>query len=155
MGSIGGRVPAAMKTSIFSLAILFLVAAASDVRAQAFYGNFGGCGVSRPGLSVTWAGNPSIQLNTGWGGGYRYAVPYVPYCAPVVPVVRYVCYPAPVVNYYYGSGPVFGGFSTTSTSTRRVRFAARSAGGAAIVPNPVVFRTPGQASSYYVQRPLR
>jgi len=154
MGSIAGRVPAAMKTSIFLLATLLVVAAASDVRAQAFYGNFGGCGVARPGLSVTWAGNPSIQLNTGWGwgGGYRYATPYVPYCAPVV---RYVCYPAPVVNYYYGSGPVTPGFSTTSTSTRRVRFAARPAGGAAIVPNPVVFRAPEPASSYYVSRPLR
>jgi len=154
MGSIGGRISAAMKTSIFSLAILFVVAVAPDVRAQAFYGNFGGCGVARPGLSVTWAGNPSIQLNTGWGwgGGYRYVTPYVPYCAPVV---RYVCYPAPVVNYYYGAGPVIGGFSTTSTSTRRVRFAARPAGGAAIVPNPVVFRAPEQASSYYVARPLR
>ena len=134
--------------------MLLAVAAGCEVRAQAFYGNFGGCGVPRPGLSVTWAGNPSIQLIAGWGGGYRYAAPYVPYCAPVV---RYVCYPAPVVNYYYGTGPVVGGFSNASTRTtaRRVRFAARPSGGAAIVPNPVVFRAPEQAAPHYVQRPLR
>lgn len=145
-----------MKVPFFSLVALLLVAAGGEVRAQAFYGNFGSCGVPRPGLSVTWAGNPSIQLSAGWGwgGGYRYAAPYAPYCAPVVPVVRYVCYPAPVVNYSYGSGPVFGGVSTTTTSARRVRFTARPAG-AAIVPDPVVFRVPEKAPSYYVQRPQR
>ncbi|MEX1044761.1 MAG: hypothetical protein WEC73_01425 [Chthoniobacterales bacterium] len=141
-----------MKASIFFLAILFVVAAVSGVRAQAFHADFGTCGFSRPGLSVTWAGYPSIRLNTGWGGGYRYAAPRALYCAPVV---RYVCYPAPVVNYYYGSGPVFGGLSTTSTSTRRGRFAARPAGGASIVPNPVVFGTSEQAAPHDVQRPLR
>jgi len=146
-----------MKTSILLPAILLVVAAASNVRAQAFYGSFGGCSVAQPGWSVTWTGHPSIRLNAGWGwgGGSRYAGFNAPYCALVVPVVRYVCYPAPVVNYYDGSGPVTGGFSSTSTSPRRVRLAARPAGSAAIVPDPVVFRAPEQASTYYVQRPLR
>lgn len=139
-----------MKICLLSLAMLLLLAR-PEGQAQVFYGNFGNCGFPRPGLSVTWAGQSAIQFkaNWGWGAGYGYGAPY---CAPVVPVVRYVCYPAPVVNCYYGAGPVFGSVATSSSA--RVRWAARPVR-AAIVPDPVVFSTPEKVPSYYVQRPLR
>lgn len=112
----------------FILAAAILTAVLVPAEAQFFGFGQGGFCAPRPAVSITWAGNPYVQINAGGGGwGYGYARPCLPYYQPVVPVWSGACFPAPVVNYYYGT-------SSRGASTFVV---PRRYGAAPIVADPV------------------
>ena len=124
----------------FFLASAMLMAVLVPAEAQFFGFGQGGFCAPRPAVSVTWAGNPYVQINAG-GWGYGYARPCVPYYQPVVPVWSGACFSASVVNYYSG------------TSSRRAStfVVPRRYGAAPIVADPV-FRP---AESFYPGRGVR
>lgn len=149
MGSISGTLPTLMKLPIFLLAAALALASASDGTAQAVYFNQSVCAAPRSGLPVVWAGKPYRPIARGWSGGYRLPVPRVAYGAPGV---RYPCYTAPVVNYYQGRSLGPAGVSFGVARRARVNFRRAAT---VIVPDPVVFRSPGVSAPWRVPRPVR
>lgn len=126
----------------FFLSAAMLTAVLVPLEAQFFGFGQGGFCAPRSAVSITWAGNPSVQINAGGGGwGYGYARPCVPYYQPVVPVWSGACFSAPVLNYYYGASP--------RGSSRFV--VPRRYGAAPIVADPV-FRP---AAPFYPVRGVR